>query len=139
MNNCGEVARAGLSGKQSGGARVDGNHGSIGTQRLTGSQQGAHVPVTPRAQAQVLRGNHFGYVIDRVLGDGAWSRVYQVLEPRTSRVLALKHVVSASEREARYLQQAEMEWEVSRRVKSPVIRNILHRASRQTTVGTDVV
>ena len=48
------------------------------------------VPAAKRKVAREL----FGYRVRRVIGDGAWSRVYEVEDTKAHRALALKHVIS---------------------------------------------
>ena len=56
----------------------------------------------------------FGYeVVDRI-GEGAASTIYAVTEPRTHQLYALKHVVRKTEKDIRYIDQVENEYNVSK-------------------------
>jgi serine/threonine protein kinase len=66
-----------------------------------------------------------GYRVRKWLGDGAFSVVYLVEDPKTRVQYALKHVVSEGDKEDRYLEQLRMEWEVGRRLKHRNIREIV--------------
>jgi len=66
-----------------------------------------------------------GYRVRKWLGDGAFSVVYLVEDPKTHVQYALKHVISEGEKEDRYLDQLRMEWEVGRRLKHRNIRDIV--------------
>jgi serine/threonine protein kinase len=79
------------------------------------------------AHRRILTGLHFGYQIVSCLGDGAHSRVYLAIQPRTSQAFALKHVISESEKQERYVDQAQMEWTVSQRIKSPIVRGMVQQ------------
>jgi serine/threonine protein kinase len=79
------------------------------------------VPAAKRKVAREL----FGYRVRRVIGDGAWSRVYEVEDTKAHRALALKHVVSEGEKEDRYVDQLRAEWEIGRKLDHPAIRKLL--------------
>ena len=66
-----------------------------------------------------------GYRVRKWLGDGAFSVVYLVEDPKTHVQYALKHVISEGDKEDRYLDQLRMEWEVGRRLKHRNIRDIV--------------
>lgn len=75
----------------------------------------------PAEQAPLPR-SLFGYdVLDR-LGEGAASVIYLVSAPRTSQVYALKHVVRKTDKDDRFIQQLENEFEVSKLFKHPALR-----------------
>ena len=60
-------------------------------------------------------------VLDR-LGEGAKSTIYAVLDPATRKTFALKHVVRKEDKDIRYVEQMEQEFEVSRNLNHPVLR-----------------
>lgn len=82
---------------------------------------------TPAAKRNRVSVGEFlhGYRVRKWLGDGAFSVVYLVEDPKTRVQYALKHVVSEGEKEDRYLEQLRMEWEAGRRLKHPNIREIV--------------
>jgi hypothetical protein len=53
----------------------------------------------------MAKGTIFGYRVRKHIGDGAWSRVYEVEDVKTHTAYALKHVVSEGDKEDRYLDQ----------------------------------
>ena len=56
----------------------------------------------------------FGYeVVDRI-GEGAASTIYAVTDPRTHQLYALKHVVRKTDKDIRYVEQVENEFNVSK-------------------------
>jgi serine/threonine protein kinase len=60
-------------------------------------------------------------IIDR-LGEGAGSVIYSVRDPGTGRMYALKHVVRRKEKDIRFIEQMENEYEVSRQFTHPNLR-----------------
>lgn len=60
-------------------------------------------------------------VIER-LGEGAGSTIYSVRDPDTGRIYALKHVVRHKEKDVRFIEQMETEFEVSKQFTHPNLR-----------------
>ena len=60
-------------------------------------------------------------VLER-LGEGARSTIYAVSDPATRQVFALKHVVRADQKDIRFVEQVETEFEVSRQFNHPNLR-----------------
>jgi serine/threonine-protein kinase len=60
-------------------------------------------------------------VLER-LGEGARSTIYHVRDPNTGRDLALKHVVRADQKDIRFIEQMETEFEISRQFTHPNLR-----------------
>lgn len=56
------------------------------------------------------------------LGEGAKSTIYKVSDPATRRILALKHVVRKSDKDIRFIEQMESEFEMSKNFNHPHIR-----------------
>jgi serine/threonine-protein kinase len=80
----------------------------------------------------------FDYEVLDQIGEGAGSTIYVVSHPVTKQLYALKHVVRKTDKDDRFIEQLEVEFEVGSRVNSPglrksvdlkVNRNILRRAS----------
>jgi serine/threonine-protein kinase len=67
-----------------------------------------------------------GYRVLARIGKGAASDLYAVQDPRTKQVWALKHVVKASERDQRFLEQVQQEYHVGSRMDHPNVRAV-HR------------
>jgi len=55
-------------------------------------------------------------------GEGARSVIYAVSDPVTRQVFALKHVVRADQKDIRFVEQVETEFEVSRQFSHPNLR-----------------
>jgi len=60
-------------------------------------------------------------IIER-LGEGAGSVIYSVRDPDTGRVYALKHVLRKKDKDVRYIEQMETEYEVSKQFTHPNLR-----------------
>src|SRR3954464_667054 len=60
-------------------------------------------------------------VLER-LGEGARSTIYAVSDPKTRKVFALKHVIRAEQKDIRFIEQMETEFEVSRQFTHPGLR-----------------
>ena len=71
----------------------------------------------------------FGYKVLARLGEGAASIIYAVQEPKTGQVWALKHVLKRSEKDQRFLDQVEQEYEIGSQFTHPNLRRIgkIHR------------
>ncbi len=63
-----------------------------------------------------------GYRILANIGQGAASQLYAVQDPKTKQVWALKHVVKHTEKDQRYLEQVESEWDVGSKLDHRNIR-----------------
>ena len=64
----------------------------------------------------------FGYKVLAKVGTGARSTLYAVQEPRTKQIWALKHVIRNSDKDDRFIEQVESEYEVMRKLDHPAIR-----------------
>jgi len=78
----------------------------------------------------------FGYeVVDRI-GEGAASTIYAVTEPKTHQLFALKHVVRKAEKDIRYVDQVENEFNVSKLFRHPGLRRSIElKVSRRAVFG----
>jgi serine/threonine-protein kinase len=54
------------------------------------------------------------YEILERLGEGARSTIYSVVDPQTRKIFALKHVVRKEQKDIRFIEQMETEYEISR-------------------------
>ncbi len=63
-----------------------------------------------------------GYNIVEKLGVGARSQIYKVATPGTGEIFALKRVLREADEDARYLEQAITEYDVSSRLDHPYLR-----------------
>jgi serine/threonine-protein kinase len=79
----------------------------------------------PASQRRMAKGTLFGYRVRKHIGDGAWSRVYEVEDTKTHTAYALKHVISESEKHDRYLDQLRAEWDIGSKLDHPAIRKLV--------------
>jgi eukaryotic-like serine/threonine-protein kinase len=78
----------------------------------------------------------FGYeVVDRI-GEGAASTIYAVTDPKTHQLYALKHVVRKTEKDIRYVDQVENEFNVSKLFRHAGLRRSVElKVSRKVVFG----
>ncbi len=62
------------------------------------------------------------YEVLEKLGEGAGSTIYAVSDPATGQIYALKHVVRAEQKDIRFVEQMETEFELSRQFTHPNLR-----------------
>jgi serine/threonine-protein kinase len=67
----------------------------------------------------------FGYDIIDFLGTGAGSRIYAVSDPATRQIYALKHVTVGDEKQHRFFEQLEAEYEVGRQINHTNVRRVI--------------
>src|SRR5690242_4589797 len=60
-------------------------------------------------------------VLER-LGEGARSQIYLVRDPDTKQLYALKHVKREEQKDIRFIEQMEAEYEISRQFSHPNLR-----------------
>ncbi len=65
-----------------------------------------------------------GFRVLAEVGRGAASIIYLVQDPKTKQIWALKHVEKETDKDQRFLDQAEEEYKIASRIKSPTIRKI---------------
>jgi serine/threonine-protein kinase len=70
-------------------------------------------------------------IIDRI-GAGAGSLIYVVSHEQTQQLYALKHVVKRTEKDARFIDQLENEFEISRRFTHPALRRPIEMRDDRT-------
>jgi eukaryotic-like serine/threonine-protein kinase len=85
----------------------------------------------------------FNYEVIDYIGQGAGSFLYAVTDPKTNQIYALKHVPVKTEKDERYVEQLESEYEIGKSISSPglrrsvelkVHRNLLRRAQEAVLV-----
>jgi serine/threonine-protein kinase len=54
------------------------------------------------------------YEVLELLGEGARSTIYRVMDPQSRKIFALKHVVRKEQKDIRFIEQMEVEYEISR-------------------------
>lgn len=62
------------------------------------------------------------YDVIETLGEGARSTIYAVVDPKTKNLYAMKHVLRKDDKDSRFIQQMEQEFEVSKHLDHPVLR-----------------
>ena len=74
----------------------------------------------------------FGYEVLERIGQGAGSTLYAVSHPDTRQVYALKHVKPETDKDQRFVEQLQAEYEVGRRVDHPGLRRSIDLKVSQT-------
>lgn len=74
----------------------------------------------------------FGYDVIERLGEGARSTIYAVSDPTTGRKFALKHVIRDNQKDLRFIEQMEQEFEISRRFTHPNLRRSIELKINKT-------
>jgi serine/threonine-protein kinase len=69
--------------------------------------------------------NLFGYDVVSRLGEGAGSMLYVVCDSKSGQLYCLKHVVRHEEKDIRYIEQLQNEFEMSRHFRHPVLRKVI--------------
>jgi serine/threonine protein kinase len=77
----------------------------------------------------------FGYDILSEIGKGAASTIYAVSDPKSGQVYALKHVLRRTDKEQRFIQQVQNEFEVGKLCKHPVLRQMVDLKSVKKFFG----
>ena len=77
---------------------------------------------SPDVEAHPLPKSVFGYEVVDFIGEGAGSRIFAVTHPTTRQLYALKHVLPRQEKDVRFVEQLETEFEVGRQVSHPGLR-----------------
>ncbi len=79
----------------------------------------------PQSEAAILPGSDLaGYRVLKEIGQGAASRIYAVQDTKTKQVWVLKRVVKESEKDQRFLDQTETEYEVGSKIQHQSIRHV---------------
>lgn len=83
-----------------------------------------------------------GYRVLARIGEGAASELFAVQDPKTKQVWALKHVRKHSEKDQRFIDQVENEYEVGSRLDHPCLRHverIVRHRKRFRVVGASLI
>ena len=83
----------------------------------------------------------FGYEILELIGEGAGSRIYAAVHPKTKQLCAVKHVICKDEKDHRFIEQLKAELAVGQRVNHPGLRKSLDFQVTKTWLGkaTDAI
>jgi serine/threonine protein kinase len=86
------------------------------------------------ADVQVFKSGEMidAYRVMAELGRGAASIIYLVNDTKTKRIHALKHVVKQTEKDDRFLEQTEAEYEIGSKLDHPVIRKMDRLIKKRT-------
>jgi serine/threonine-protein kinase len=74
----------------------------------------------------------FGYKVDSKLGEGAASTIWAVTDPKTRQKYALKHVMRKTDKDMRFVEQIQNEYEVSHQFTNPVLRKSIDLKIKKT-------
>ena len=74
----------------------------------------------------------FDFEIIDCIGQGAGSLIYVVSHEQTRQLYALKHVIKRDEKDARFLDQLENEYEISRQFTHPALRRSIEMHDDRT-------
>ncbi len=77
----------------------------------------------------------FGFKVIAPLGTGAASMVFAVQDPGDKQIYALKHVVKNTDKDQRFLDQVELEYEIGSKLSLMNDRLLLSAAVYQLTQG----
>src|SRR3954464_5166149 len=77
----------------------------------------------------------FGYHVISEIGKGAASTIYAVSDTASGQVYALKHVLRKSDKEQRFIEQVQNEFEVSKACQHPVLRKVVDLKSVKKFFG----
>src|SRR5438876_1342792 len=74
----------------------------------------------------------FDYEVIDCIGQGAGSLIYVVSHDQTHQLYALKHVIKRQEKDARFIDQLENEYEISRQFTHPALRRSIEMRDDRT-------
>ena len=80
---------------------------------------------SPDVEANPLPKSVFGYEVVDFIGEGAGSRIFAVTHPTSRQLYALKYVVPKQDKDVRFVEQLETEFEVGKQVSHPGLRRSL--------------
>lgn len=79
----------------------------------------------PSSSSRSIPRELFGYEVIGFIGEGAGSTIYAVSAPGSGQLYALKHVVRKNEKDLRFIEQLESEFDVGRKVMHPNLRRVI--------------
>jgi serine/threonine-protein kinase len=77
----------------------------------------------------------FGYDVIDPLGEGAGSAIYVVSDPRSNQIYALKHVLRKTDKDARFIEQLQNEYAVSKQFAHKGLRKSIDMQVNKTWLG----
>jgi serine/threonine-protein kinase len=90
-----------------------------------------HVSSVGQGSVEIPR-SLFGYEVLDLIGAGAGSLIYAVADPRTHQIYAMKHVRKRKERDERYFEQLQVEYDVSSQFTHAALRRSLDLRDNRT-------
>ena len=77
----------------------------------------------------------FDYEVVSRLGEGAGSTIYAVCHPENGQLYALKHVVRKADKDVRYIEQLQNEFEITKGFRHPVLRKCVDLKINKRLLG----
>ncbi|HEY8668096.1 MAG TPA: serine/threonine-protein kinase [Tepidisphaeraceae bacterium] len=74
----------------------------------------------------------FGYEVLDFIGEGAGSLIYVVSEEQSNQIYALKHVIRHTDRDARFIEQLQNEYEIGRQIDHLHLRRAIALKEQRT-------
>ena len=93
-----------------------------GSGRAATTRGGSYPSLTQELLSKPMIDQLLNYSVQEVLGKGAGSTIYRARDLETGRIVALKHVVRDRQKDIRYVEQMETEYEVSKAFNHPNLR-----------------
>jgi serine/threonine-protein kinase len=77
----------------------------------------------------------FGYDVIELIGEGAGSLIYAVSHQESKQLYALKHVIRKKEKDIRFIEQLENEYNVGKRCNHENLRRVVDVQTKRTLLG----
>lgn len=77
----------------------------------------------------------FGYDVIEQIGEGAGSLIYAVSHQETRQLYALKHVIRRKDKDIRFIEQLETEFNVGKRCSHEHLRRVVDLQTKRTLLG----
>lgn len=74
----------------------------------------------------------FGYTVEQKLGEGAASTIWAVCDPSNRQMYVLKHVIRKTDKDQRFIEQMQNEFEVSKAFTHPALRKCVDLKVKKT-------
>jgi eukaryotic-like serine/threonine-protein kinase len=101
---------------------------------LSGSMGGSSL-LSWEVSGTALPKSLFGYDVIELIGEGAGSLIYAVSHQETRQLYALKHVIRRKDKDLRFIEQLENEYNVGRRCSHENLRRVVDLQSKRTLLG----
>jgi serine/threonine-protein kinase len=94
----------------------------------------AEMPQPEQVSNASLPRSLFGYDVVDYIGEGAGSKIYAVSDRVTSQIYALKHVVRKEDKDIRFVEQLEIEFEAGKKFNHPNLRKVVDFKCNRTVL-----